>query len=209
MSMKCSLKNLTFGLMALACLASAQAQEKGKVPFDAREAEALLAPGESTLTGRLYAITSGRKALIPIFEQRKYGSDMMVYLLPMTRHVKSVTEGVSDTKLFYEVLTRLEGQAEGWSARVLTDSEGRFRFRALKPGKYLLMASIPYKKEVFNREYQGEMTTTTFVNNIPIGFSSESIYLDGPTHKIDLDHTILRVVTVEADEKVTDLGDVD
>lgn len=203
-------KKLAVAVTAVGCLAvAAGAEEQAKVPFDAREAEALLEPGESTLVGRLYAITSARKALIPIFQQRKYGSDMMVYLLPMTAHVKSVTDGVPSKQLFYAVLSGLDGQSEGWSARVLTDSEGRFRFRALKPGKYLLLASIPYKADAFTREYQGEMTTTTFVNNIPIGFSSESIYLDGPTHKIDLDHTIVRIVTIEADEKETDVGDVD
>lgn len=197
------------GLAAFASLVSAQAQPTGPVPFDSGEAEALLGPGESSLAGRIYAITSGRKALIEFFQQRKYGNNLMVYLLPMTGHVKSLTEGVSEQQLFYVVLSKLDPQAELWSARVMTDEEGRFRFRALKPGSYLLLATIPYKAEAFKREYQGEMTTTTYVNNIPVGFTTDSIYSDGPTHLIDLEHTIVRMVKVEAGERETDLGTFD
>lgn len=204
---KVNLKILVVVWAALACLA--QAQPSGPLPFDAGEAEALLGPGERSLVGRIYAITSARKALIEFFQQRKYGNNLMVYLLPMTGHVKSLTEGVSDQQLFYVVLSKLDAQAELWSARTMTDEEGRFRFRALKPGRYLFLATIPYKAEAFKREYAGEVTTTTYVNNIPIGFSTESIYNDGPTHKIDLEHTIVRVVQVEANEPETDLGTFD
>jgi hypothetical protein len=204
-----TLKKLTLGLSLLACLATAQAQPAGKVPFDAAEAEALLAPGQASLIGRVYAITTARKPLIEFFQKRKYGNNLMVYLVPLTRHVQSVTEGVSAKQLFYVVMSKLDPTAEVWSARVMTDEEGNFRFRALKPGKYLLLVTIPYRTEAYNHEYQGEMTTTTYVNNIPIGFSTESIYKDGPVHEIDLEHYIVRVVTVEAGEPVTDLGTFD
>ncbi|MBS2035194.1 hypothetical protein JST97_09395 [bacterium] len=207
--MKASLRNLAAGLLVLACLASVQAQPSTRPLFNPAEAEELLAPGEASLTGRIFTVTNGRKALISFFEKRKYGNNLVVYLLPMTGHVKAVTEGVADDQLFYVVLSKLDPQAEGWSARVMTDEEGNFRFRALKPGKYLLMATIPYKTEVYNHEYQGEMTTTTYLNNVPIGFSSESIYKDGPSREIDLDHYIVRMVTVEADQPVTDLGTFD
>lgn len=166
--MKAALRKLALGLSLLACLASAQAQPSSPTPFHPAEAEALLAPGEASLTGRIYTVPSGRKALIEFFQKRKYGNNLMVYLLPATAHLKSVTQGVSDDQLFYAVLSKLDPQAEVWSARVMTDEEGNFRFRALKPGQYLLLATIPYKTEAYNREYQGEVTTTTYPNRVLI-----------------------------------------
>lgn len=58
----------------------------------------------------------------------------------MTKHVKSITEGDASDRLDYAVYGRLE--AEAWSARVLTDHEGRFQFRAPQPGKYLLPVGL-------------------------------------------------------------------
>lgn len=207
--MKITLRNFVLGLSAWACLVSAQAQTSARVSFRPAEAEALLEPGEASLVGRIYTVPSGRKALISFFEKRKYGNNLMVYLIPLSGHVRSVIEGVSEDRLFYAVMSKMDPQAEVWSARVMTDEEGNFRFRALKPGKYLLLATIPYQTEMYNREYQGEVTTTTYMNNVPIGFNTESIYKDGPSQTVDLDHYIVRTVTVEAKERETDLGTFD
>ncbi len=213
------MKNLTSLLAATLCAVTAFAQDPGdrkaprpagETPFDPAEAEALLAPGEASVTGRIYAITSAKKAIIKAFQQREYGKNTMVHLFPMTKHVQSLADENPGRQLFFALLSKLDPSSEVWTARAITDEGGNFKFRALKPGRYMLVATIPYKASVVTRTDTGMVNTTaTFMNGWPVSFNSERIYSYGPSHKIDLDHNVVRIVTVRGDTPLTNLGDLD
>lgn len=184
--------------------------------FDPADAIAGLEAGEAILIGRPSASRTAGSGKSKI--ERVYSKNEVVYLLPFSPFIQSLVTANANNK---GVLIALLAPAQEYSARVLTDENGYFVFRGLKPGRYLLLTAVPYKAAVTIREDTGKTRTETQYNSTPIfgaeGFegyqleSSTSItspiyrYRDAVT---DLEHRILKIVDVRADQTVTNLGEI-
>jgi hypothetical protein len=186
--------------------------------FDPADAITGLEAGEATLIGRPSA---SRKAL-PSSGKSKieqvYSKNEVVYLLPFSPFIQSLVTANANNK---GVLIALLAPAQEYSARVLTDDNGYFVFRGLKPGRYLLLTAVPYKAAVTIREDTGKTRTETQYNSTPIfgaegfeGFQLESsTSITSPIYRYrdavtDLEHRIIKIVDVKADQTVTNLGEI-
>lgn len=213
-------KTIGIFLLLSGFLGIASAPALSAPPFDPTDAIAGLAPGESTLTGRPGA---SRRALPGSQNkgkvERVYSKNEVVYLMPFSPFIEAVVaENAKNKALLIVSIT----PAQEYSARVLTDDNGYFTFRGLKPGRYLLLTAIPYQAAVTIREDTGKTRTDTQYRGIqwmgpndPGAFQLESsTSITSPVYRYrnaisDLEHRILKVVEVKADQRVTNLGEIE
>lgn len=210
-------------LLALSCclagLVSVPALAEPDPVFDPAAAIVGLEPGEATLTGRPGASRrSLPNAKEPGKVERVYSQNEVVYLLPFSPFVQATVDKYANN---IGVLVVQIAPAQEYSARVLTDENGYFTFRGLKPGRYLLMTAVPYEAEVSIREDTGKTRTDTQYSGTQWfgpygagGFQLESsTSITSPIYRYrsaisDLEHRIVKVVEVSADKPTTNLGEL-
>jgi hypothetical protein len=213
----------------LPCAESAAAQQGNST--DARQANDLMAFGPHMLTGRAGATRNslpindakGRKKKRRSRTERVHAADEVVYLIPWTEKVAAaIAKGNGNIALTRVYLITEGGEATRLNARTFTRENGIFRFRGLKPGRYVLLTEVPYKAAVTIRSDTGRTRTETSTQGFPvfqggqqIGFvPTSSTSVTSPIYRYDkavsdLRHYILKVVDVRSDVSVTDLGDVE
>ena len=200
-------------LGATLCPPTATAQA-GPTP-DLAEVRAALDVGTATLTGRPRASRTklseaGRRRWGRPGVEHVYSSGQAVYLIPYTPGVEAqVMRHAGNLMALLPAL----GEAANVCATVVTDANGVFRFRALQPGRYLLVTKVPYQAAVVRREDTGLTRTDTtleFSGNRLSGATSITSpvynYQDGVA---DFDHQVVKVVEVRGDRAVTELGDLE
>jgi hypothetical protein len=187
---------------------------QGAEPFDPAEAEALLAVGDATLIGRpgasrLPPAAAGKARLLRPKPERVYSQSEIVYLFPYTAHVRRFVEQYGDNRVRLQLHLTAIGE---YTARTLTDDEGRFRFRGLLPGRYVLMTAVPYEAAVTIREDTGRTRTETSFG-YGFGYVSGATSVTSPIYRYrsatsELEHRIVELVEVPG-PGVTDLGEIE
>lgn len=180
------------------------------IPFSMEEALDLMGIGEATLQGQaLFKFKKTRLQLVGV--KKLYARDQVAYLFPMTKFLKAWVERYAPQGLFYGGFS-LQPELDHVAARTITDAEGRFTFRGLKPGQYLLWVVIPYEMERTIAQETGQWATRTYTANVG-NFSFVSAAVREPvtraaTQVIQLENHIIHVVNVPEGQKLVDLGEV-
>lgn len=182
--------------------------------FDPTAATVGLEPGESTLIGRTSASRRAKTGEVELV----YSQNEIVYLMPFSPFIQAMINENANNKA---LLIMSIAPAQEYSARVLTDNNGYFTFRGLKPGRYLLLTAVPYKAAGTIREDTGQTRTDTQYSGVqwfgPYGSSGfqlqSSTSITSPIYRyrdavLDLEHRIIKVVEVKAGQPVTNLGDI-
>lgn len=162
-----------------------------KVPFDTDEAERLLEPGPSTFKGRLE--TTFKKGLATK-TQHFYGARQQITLLPMTSYLQAWDKKFGKDPL--TGVTFIDNYVVPYSARTISDKDGNFEFPGLKPGKYLMLAEIPYKVDGYMRQDTGKIQ---YDINWAASTITESPIYDTKKAKLDLIHYIYKIIEVKDD----------
>lgn len=180
------------------------------IPFSMAEATDLMAIGEATLKGQ--ALFKYRKTLLQVVGVKKlYARDQVAYLFPMTKFLKSWVERYAPQGLRFGTFN-LQPELDWVAARTITDQEGRFTFRGLKPGQYLLWVVIPYEMEGVIQQETGQWATRTYTANVG-NFSFVSAAVREPVTRAatvvrELENHVIHVVDIPEGQKVVDLGEI-
>lgn len=176
------------------------------LPFSYEEAAGLMAIGETTLTGQAsMTIKRSRFQIVP--GTTLYARDQQVLLFPMTKFLKAWVQRHAAQGLRYGAFN-LQPELDTVAARSITDKEGRFGFRGLKPGQYLLWVKIPYEVEGLIEQQTGEWQTTTFsAFNIVTAAVSEPV-TRRVTQVRELENDVIHVVDIPPERRLVELGEI-
>ncbi|WP_440977160.1 hypothetical protein [Pseudoxanthomonas winnipegensis] len=156
--------------------------------FDTEEAERLLEPGSGSLRGNLQlAVDKGLLKKKETFVAR----DQLVVLLPMTSYMRAWEAKYGKNPVIGAMF--INPRVVAYSARVLTDTQGNFEFRGLKPGRYLLVSEIPYKQDVTVRTDTGQ--TRHDIDWFNSTITSSPIYRENRV-RVDQSHDIYAIVEI-------------
>lgn len=161
---------IPFSLIALFffCAQQTQAQyvepeEKDKITtlypeatFDSTVAKKALAMGKGTITGVAYTkprTKLGYKA--PLADKIK-ANKVTIQLFPVTPYLESWLElRKKKENLKKKVYVYMSNEAYRFRLEAITNSEGKFTFPEMKPGKYFLTAILDYSTGKSYNEYTG------------------------------------------------------
>lgn len=140
--------------------ATAQLSVPPDAPFDPTEAKELLQPGNATIQGLAYTRT---KNGLGITGTKTSIAHETVYLLPFTKHLaewnRQYSKFIKNRKKQYV----LSEECLQFHLSTMTDEYGRFEFKHLKPGKYLLQTKY-YMTHYYNGVDVG--TKQYFMNKV-------------------------------------------
>lgn len=173
-------------------------------PFDMEEASGLMAIGETTLTGQA-SVTFKKSRFQIVPGTTLYAREQQVFLFPMTRFLRAWVERYAPQGLRYGVFN-LQPELDLVAARTLTDREGRFVFRGLKPGQYLLWAVFPYEVERLVAQETGQWQTTTFSSFGIVTAAVREPVTRAATQVIELENHVIHVVDIPPGQAKVDLG---
>ena len=204
-------------LAGAALLASLATPALAQSQADIAESIAALEMGKHSLTGRPGAtrnVVAGAGKRTGLFSrgaktERVYTHNRPVVLIPYTRLVEAVV--LKNNGDPFRVTSSL-GELGKYTAVALTDADGTFHFRGLKPGRYLLSVKVPYEAAVTVREDTGrtrtDTTTETDGDNITGASSVTSAIYDYRNATSEFEHHVFKLVEVKADSAVTALGEL-
>ncbi|WP_374438683.1 carboxypeptidase-like regulatory domain-containing protein [Inhella sp.] len=175
-------------------------------PFSMEEASGLMAIGESTLQGQ--ASMTLRKTLLQLRPGTKiYAREQPVYLFPMTKFLRAWVQRHAPNGLRMGMFD-LQPELDHVAARTLSDREGRFRFRGLQPGQYLLWAVIPYEVEGWIAQETGEHQITTFSHFGIVTAAVREPVTRSVKQVRELENHVIHVVDIPPGRGVVDLGEI-
>lgn len=176
-------------------------------------AAAQIEAGEHSLTGRpgkTRRVQDEKGRVKRRQTERVLTKNEVVYLYPYTASIEAAFRKFGNNPV---LIAGSLGDAAKYKARTFTDDNGFFTFRALKPGRYLLMTAVPYTVATTTREDTGRTRTrTTFGYNGWFLDSANSVtepiyrYTAG---RSEFEHPILKVVDVRTGSAITNLGEVE
>jgi len=176
------------------------------LPFSMEEAAGLMAIGESTLQGQ--ASMSLRKTLLQLRPGTPlYAREQPVYLFPMTKFLQAWVQRHAAGGLRMGMFN-LQPELDHVAARALTDREGRFRFRGLKPGQYLLWVVIPYEVEGWIAQETGQHQITTFSHWGIVTAAVREPVTRSAKQVRELENHVIHVVDIPPGQSVVDLGEI-
>lgn len=156
--------------------------------FDTEEAERLLEPGSGSLRGSLQlSVDKGLLRKKEAFVAR----NQLVVLLPMTSYMRAWEKKYGSNPVVGAMF--INPRVVDYSARVLTDTQGNFEFRGLKPGRYLLVSEIPYKQDVTVRTDTGQ--TRHDIDWFNSTITSSPIYRENRV-RVDQSHDVYTIVEI-------------
>lgn len=171
--------------------------------FDAQQATEMLTSGGASVRGRAYVIS--KRGLLN--QEKTYAKSRIISLFPMTPYLQAWYDRYKND--IFAGRFELNPATSTYSARVLADDEGRFQFRGLKPGRYLLFTEIPFTTTVRIRQDTGRTRSTVQVfSDWSAEVTTEPIYR---SRKVKRDFTgmVHRIVEIKQDGTTVDLGEFD
>ncbi len=168
--------------------------------------------GQHILTGRpgVTRKAMDQRGRVKGGRERVYTHDEVVFLFPLTPKVEVAVSrfGGNSTAIATEL-----GSAARFRARTFTDDRGYFRFRGLKPGRYLLMVAVPYIAATRTKEETGEVRTS-MQYTYDRWFITSATAVSEPVYRYRnsttaLEHRIVRIVEIRPDRTETALGEIE
>lgn len=162
------LQAILFSIVSLVCNVSiAQLSVPPDAPFDPAEAKELLKPGSGGIKGVAYTRT---KNGFGITGTKTSIAREAIYLLPFTKHLaewhRQNSKLIKNKKKKYV----LSDECLEYYIKSVTDEYGRFEFKNLKPGKYLLQT-----KYYLTHYYDGvDVGTKEYFMNKVVEIKSEN-----------------------------------
>jgi hypothetical protein len=181
-----------------------QEKQPIKIRFDAAEAAQLMEVGEATLSGQAFMLEKGG---LLAADTKLYARNQVVYLFPMTAFMKAWV-GKYHGKGLSKGSSELQSELFSYVARVISDEEGRFQFRGLKSGDYLVWTILPFEKDHEYLQNTGMSQTVTWSSyGIVTAAVREPVFRAAKaTHRFE--HNIVRLVTIAPGSGVVDLGGI-
>ncbi|UXA54404.1 carboxypeptidase-like regulatory domain-containing protein [Xanthomonas prunicola] len=157
--------------------------------FDTEEAERLLEPGSGSLRGKLEI--SIKKGMLK--KNEKFVAQyQLVTLLPMSSYMRAWEKKYSKDPSLGMIF--IDGRVLPFSARAITSADGSYEFRGLKPGRYLMIAKIPYKLDVVIRNETGQTRhDIDWFNNT---ITSSPIYKSSKA-RVEQEHNIFTIIEIK------------
>ncbi len=164
-----------------------------KTKLDSAEAKAAIAVGETTIKGVAFTKPKtiyGYKA--PLAE-RIYANHILIELFPMTPYyqewynLKKNEENLKKNKIVY-----MDRAAYKYRVTCETNSKGEFTFPKMKPGKYLIVGTLPW----YNTKSYDQYTGSGYGNN-----GSVTDYYQRQYYSTTHSDFLMEVVEVPADKK--------
>ena len=124
--------------------------------FDAVEARSALAKGTATLKGKAFTKLRDPLGFKNPFADKIYANQITVELFPYTSYyaewynLKRKKENVKRKKIVY-----MDSQAYENRLTCVTNKVGDFTFPDMKPGKYILVGTLPWSQTGYNDRYNG------------------------------------------------------
>lgn len=164
--------------------------------FDPALAAAMLAPGNSQVTGRASAKVGRFKKVYP--------SDVSpVMILPMTPFVEEWYLRFGQVPFLG--IKHLPLEVFAFSNKSFTDKKGYFHFSNLKPGRYLLLGSFTH---VVNASWKDQVGTEAGYNAHGGVVYSNPIYGPRQYDAMSAAKHVAKVVEIKTDGEIGALGDV-
>lgn len=151
-----------------------------------------------------------KKGKVKRASERVTTQNEVVYLYPYTAAADAAIRKFGNNPV---MIAGHLGDVAPYKARTFTNTNGYFKFRALKPGRYLLITAVPYEVATTTKEDTGKTRTrTSFGYNgwdlVSANSVTEPIYRYTAGIS-EFEHRIVKLVEVRADRPVTDLGEVE
>ena len=124
--------------------------------FDEAEARNALAKGTTTLKGKAFTKRKDPLGFKNPFADKIYANQITVELFPYTAYyaewydLKRKKEKVKKNKIVY-----MDSKAYENRLTCVTNKVGDFTFPEMKPGKYILVGTLPWNETGYNDRYNG------------------------------------------------------
>ena len=161
-------------------------EEKDKVDisypqaaFDSLLAKKMLAKGTATIKGVAFTKQKNNMGFKPLLGPRIYANQIKIVLLPVTPYfeawykLRDEKENFKKRRYVY-----LSNDAYKYRLEAITNSNGKFTFPDMKPGRYFLQGFLGYTTTGSYNEYSGsgytnDGTTTNYYQNKQYAISHE------------------------------------
>lgn len=127
-----------------------------KQKFDSVAAKNALAYGKTTVKGVAFTKEKNKLGFAPLMADRIYANQIMVELFPLTPYfqewynLKKSEENVKKNKIVY-----MDTSAYRQRLTCETNSKGQFTFPEMRPGKYIIVGTLPWTKTKSYDQYTG------------------------------------------------------
>lgn len=127
-----------------------------KQKFDSVAAKNALAYGKTTVKGVAFTKEKNALGFAPLMAERIYANHIMVELFPLTPYfqewydLKKTSENVKKNKIVY-----MDTSAYRQRLTCETNSKGEFTFPEMRPGKYIILGTLPWSKTQSYDKYTG------------------------------------------------------
>lgn len=124
--------------------------------FDSLQAKKMLARGTGTIKGVAFTKIKNSLGFSPLMAKRIYANKIKVVLLPVTPYfeawykLRDKKENLKKKRYVY-----LSDDAYKYRLEAITNSDGKFTFPEMKPGKYFLQGLLGYTTTGSYDEYTG------------------------------------------------------
>lgn len=200
--MKKRILMLVFGALMISMQAQYKMEEKGKnkeerifpkQKFDSIEAKKAIAYGTTTINGVAFTKPRNNLGFKAPLADRIYANHIMVELFPLTPYfeewynLKKKEENIKRKKYVF-----MDTEAYRYRLTCETNSKGEFVFPKMKPGKYVIMGTLPYNTSGSYDKYSG-----SGYNN----YGGRTDYYDRQYYTITHSDFLIQIIEVKEGDK--------
>lgn len=162
--------------------------------FDSIAARNSLAKGPTTIKGVAFTKPTNNLGFKAPLAEKIYANHIIVDLFPYTSYfeewyeLKRKKENVRKNRIVY-----MDSIAYGHRLYCETNSRGEFTFPEIKPGKYIIMGTLPWTSSGYQDQYTGSGYGS---------YGGRVDYYDRQYYTVSHSDFLIQVITVEPDKKI-------